>query len=170
MISRRCVLLAVVSAMISTPASAGQQVELGTQEGVVLQATGPTRVTLRSPDAAELAARFANLTDRRFTLALRGLTADREPGTVYSVYLDAREGEILSPADPGFAGTLTFFGAPKAPATPHPRGISYEISEALAKLQRAGRLEGPLTVTIVPGRPPASDSHPMIEKISLIAE
>jgi hypothetical protein len=167
MISRRCFVLVGVAALVSTGGIAAVQVAKGTEEHVVLKG-GVTRVVLRPTDGIDLAERLANLEGRRFTLVLGGLAADRQPGTPYLVFLNLPEGAETSPSDPGFAGTLSFFGVPRNTGGDSPRTISYEISDVLARLRQAGRLERQLSVTIVPGRPPISDSHPIIEKITLV--
>lgn len=164
MISRRSLLLAGAYVVISTQVNAAVQVA---QAEKIVLGPQPTRVMLRPAEGVDLTARLAKAADRRFTLVLRGLAADRQPGAVYSVFLNLPEGTKPSADDPGFVGTLSFFGMSKPTDGTSQRAISYEVSQAITRLQSANRLDGSLFVTIAPGRPPAADSQPTIEAVSL---
>jgi hypothetical protein len=164
MISRRALVLA--GACILVPTGVKAAVQLAQAEKIVLGAQ-PTRVMLQPAAGVDLAGHVEKAAERRFTLVLRGLAADRQPGAVYSVFLNLPEGAEPKADDPGFVGTVSFFGAPKSSDGTSRRAISYEVSEALARLQSASRLGGALYVTIAPGRAPAPDSRPTIAEIGL---
>jgi hypothetical protein len=155
--------------MIS-PGNAAETEVAASQGGVIALTAAPTRVALRPAGNIDLAATFAAPGDQHFILTVQGLTTDRDPGTGYLVFLNAPEGVPPSVEDIGYAGAVSFFDVHPAAEGYDARAVSFEVSELLQRLDRAGRLAGTITVTIRPSGKPAAGSHPTVERIALLKQ
>jgi hypothetical protein len=167
MISRRCAVVGIMLSLMSTAKAAAT--EIATSPGPVALTAEPTRIVLRPVDAVDIAAALAQTPGRRFSLVLSGIAADQPPATGYLVFLNVPPGATPGPQDLGLAGPLSFFGVPPASGGSG-RTVSFEISDVLARLQAAGRLDDGLTITIAPAGKPKSESRPTIARIALFAE
>jgi hypothetical protein len=168
MLTRRRLILAVLAAAHSSRSYALEPLASAKRNNVIL-APGPTRIALDLQNDSA-ASRTLNPKDHNLVLVLRGLFADVQPGTVYRLYLNLSENSLPSVDDPGFIGTLSFFGVPKAPDKANPKLVSYYVSEALDRLQFVGRFGEKLSLTLLPGRAPVANSHPGIAEIFLTEE
>ncbi len=166
MVSRRCALVWILSLLMTRASEAATEVAAWQGDTIVL-GPQPTRLTLQPTDHIDLAATLAQASNRRFTLVLRGLATNGPPGTGYSVFLNLPEGVKPGEEDAGLAGAVSFFGVSSASADTNARAISFEVSDVLQRLRRAGRLGGALSVTIIPTGNPSVDSRPTINKIAL---
>jgi tyrosinase len=147
-------------------ASAGGPIALG---------SGPTRVTLRMSDPSAsiqtFGARMAALpAEAKVYLVLRDLTAAVQPGVLYNLYLDAPVGAHITPEDPHFLGTISFFAAAGMPAMPGgvPRTVSLNVTQRMRAL--AGQFSGSPTVTIAPAGQPHLAAKPVIGQIQFVEQ
>jgi hypothetical protein len=144
--------------------------ELATaQESPIALAPGPTRIELRPTGGANIAVVLSKAESRRLSLVLRGLAAHRPPETGYLVFFNVPAAATPGPEDLGFAGTISFFGAPTA-AEGSSRNVSFQVSDVLRRLRLAGRLSNTLTLTILPTGKAAPDSQPTINQIALLEQ
>jgi hypothetical protein len=169
MISRRCALLAFLGTIMTSPGKADATEMAASQGGAIALPATPTRIALQPADNVDLAAAFA-AADHNFILTLQGLATDRPPETGYLVFLNVPDGVTPAVEDIGYAGAVSFFGAPPSAEGADARAVSFEVSEAVQRLRAAGRLAGTMTVTIRPAGKPAAGSHPTIRRLALFAQ
>jgi hypothetical protein len=169
MISRRCALLAFLGTMMASPGKADATEMAASQGGAIALTATPTRIALQPADNVDLAAAFA-AANHNFILTLQGLATDRPPETGYLVFLNVPEGVTPVVEDIGYAGAVSFFGAPPSAEGADARAVSFEVSEAVQRLRAAGRLAGTMTVTIRPAGKPAAGSHPTIRRLALFEQ
>jgi hypothetical protein len=169
MISRRCALLAFLGTIMTSPGKADATEMAASQGGAIALTAAPTRIALQPADNVDLAAAFA-AADHNFILTLQGLATDRPPETGYLVFLNVPDGVTPAVEDIGYAGAVSFFGAPPSGEGADARAVSFEVSEAVQRLRAAGRLAGTMTVTIRPAGKPAAGSHPTIRRLALFAQ
>jgi hypothetical protein len=165
MISRRCALLAFLGTIMTSPGKADATEMAASQGGAIALTATPTRIALQPADNVDLAA-----ADHNFILTLQGLATDRPPETGYLVFLNVPEGVTPAVEDIGYAGAVSFFGAPPSGEGADARAVSFEVSEAVQRLRTAGRLAGTMTVTIRPAGKPAAGSHPTIRRLALFEQ
>jgi len=169
MISRRCALLAFLGTMMASPGKADATEMAASQGGAIALTATPTRIALQPADNVDLAAAFA-AANHNFILTLQGLATDRPPETGYLVFLNVPDGVTPAVEDIGYAGAVSFFGAPPSAEGADARAVSFEVSEAVQRLRAAGRLAGTMTVTIRPAGKPAAGSHPTIRRLALFEQ
>ena len=167
MLNRRGLILAGLSMAIPTRLDAAAMIADWEGETLVL-APGAARAILRLSGTMTVANLAAQAQTRRIILRLGGIAANRDPETGYFVFLNAGDDVKPTADDLGYAGALSFFGMPKD-VSEGSRAVSFEVSPVLVRLQQAGRLNGPLSVTILPATPPAGGSRPSIAEIALYA-
>jgi hypothetical protein len=155
-----CWLCGLSNAVAEPIALAGRLVTLGAKA---------TSVTLLPSANVQLDGVFREAEKRRFTLSLTGITASRSPDVSYLVFLNVQDGSELTVDNPGYAGSLAFFGGAKAGARFRFPPVSFEISDVLVRLHRAKRSSLPLIVTFKPTDARAADSAPSIETIGVFA-
>jgi len=164
-LNRRGLILAGLSIVIPTRLHAATRV--ASWEGKTLVLTpGPARAVLRLSGNMTVETLAAQAQTRRIILRLGGIFANRNPQTGYLVFLNLGEDAKASPNDIGYVGALSFFGMPKE-LSEGSRAVSFEVSPVLVRLQQAGRLNGPISVTFVPATTPAGGSRPSIAEIAL---
>jgi hypothetical protein len=169
MISRRCVLLAFLGAIMTSPGKADATEMAASQGGAIALTAAPTRIALQSAGNVDLAAAFA-APGHNFILTLQGLATDRPPETGYLVFLNAPEGVTPAVDDIGYAGAVSFFGVTPSAEGADARAVSFEVSDVVQRLRAAGRLASAMTVTIRPAGKPAAGSHPTIRRIALFEQ
>ena len=86
------------------------------------------------------------------------------------MFLNVPDGVTPAVEDIGYAGAVSFFGAPPSAEGADARAVSFEVSEAVQRLRAAGRLAGTMTVTIRPAGKPAAGSHPTIRRLALFEQ
>jgi hypothetical protein len=128
-----------------------------------------TSVRLESANDLDLATQILRGTPARYNLVIKGLVTDREPGKGFLVFLNAAPDVKASRDDPGYVGTINFFGVPNIAPERSSRVVSFDATATLSRLARAGRLQTPLTVTFVPSGEIDSESHPAIGLVILDA-
>lgn len=153
---------------MASPGNAAATEIAASAGGAIALTAAPTRLVLRPAANVDIAAAFAAIADRRFSLVLQGLAINQPPDTGYLVFLNVPEGATPTADDVGLAGTLNFFGVPPSGASG--RAVSFEVTEVLQRLRTAGRLSGAPTVTIRPADKPAAESHPTINRIALFEQ
>ena len=107
-------------------------------------------------------------------LVLTGLHAEKQPGTLFHLYLDLPEGTTPEPNNAWHVGSINFYGAVPVPDAPKDRprspSFSIDITEFLHTLRSSQKLTPATTLTITPTHPPEAGSKPMIGQISMIAK
>jgi hypothetical protein len=154
-----------------------EEILASTASGAVTLDREVTRVRLApGASAAPLSRRIAEGgSGRRYFLVLSDLRAAAQPGVVYDIYLGLQPGANPGPNDPRLVGTLNFFGV-APPNTTRNLSRSYDVTQTVRALQSQGLLDGPLTVTIVPGAGSSADNagqpvaQPSIGRIALMAQ
>jgi len=165
-LNRRGLVLAGLSIVIPTRLDAATRIA---SEGETLVLTpGPARAVLRLSGNMTVETLAAQAQTRRIILRLGGIFANRDPQTGYLVFLNLGEDAKATTGDIGYVGALSFFGMPKK-LSEGSRAVSFEVSPVLVRLQQAGRLNGPISVTILPATTPAGGSRPSIAEIALYA-
>lgn len=124
----------------------------------------PVRITLAADSAA------AQERGDRLMLAIWGLKANKAPGAGLILSLNLPRGATPAPEDPGYVGAVSFFGAEMLPPGKTLPGASFALAPVLARLAAAGRLRGPLVLTLTPSGPLAPGSHPTLEGVALVAD
>ena len=143
-------------------ARAARRIELG---------PGRIDVTLDPVDGmAGLAKRLDTLpANAKVILVVRELSADQQPGTQFRVYFELPEGRTPTDADPHEVGRIAFFNEVRAGREDAPTSWrSYDITQVVRTVQALGMIQGPLTVSIIPQRPPAADAKAVVGEIELI--
>jgi hypothetical protein len=104
---------------------------------------------------------------RRITLVCRGLSARKDPGTSFLLFLNSEGGARPTSADAGFVGSLSFFGGASRSGELQWPMVSFEISASIQGLKRVGRLTLPLWLTFVGSRRPERDSNLKVQQVDL---
>jgi len=121
-----------------------------------------------APRAAPLLAASAG---RTAYLILSGIMLHADPGeVVYDVYLNLPEGAKATPSDPGYVGTLGFFNIMVGDGQmgANHSSASFNVTDVLAKLQRADRLSPQPSVTLLPRGEMAAAAQATVEHIDLV--
>ncbi|MFZ1993085.1 MAG: tyrosinase family protein [Solirubrobacteraceae bacterium] len=127
----------------------GEPELVGASEMPVRLVGGPASVALQiDPQAhdAALAARSATA-PQRILLSVEDIEAERNPGTVYGIYLNLPAGASADVAESHHAGNVSFFGVERAR---HPRGdehahslrVVHDITELTRSLAAQGEWDG----------------------------
>jgi tyrosinase len=135
----------------------------------------PLRAALTLP-AAPLAAAAAPQAlqvsaDRNYYLVLADIKVQADPGAAtYNVHFDLPEGATPSTEDPTYVGTLNFFGVEAGHDHGEGEGhrAAFNVTEALKKLQAAGKLSDKPTVTLLPRGEGHDQAKPTVGELSLI--
>ncbi|HYL57422.1 MAG TPA: hypothetical protein VEU51_01025, partial [Candidatus Acidoferrales bacterium] len=112
----------------------------------------------------------------RIRLVLRDLSAAKQPGILFHLYLDLPAAETAPRGrDPHYVGALNFFNASKAAAREYgnrksKRFYSYDLTAKLRKLRAGGLLGDRTTVTIIPAGVPVGDAKATIGRIELVQD
>jgi hypothetical protein len=138
-------------------------------EGPFRLSAGPVEIRLHGAFALSTTV-SALAPGERIYLVLRKLSADQQPGVVFSIYLgsavEAKED------DRRFLGTVNFFNAvPLKGEKPGARPgstRSIDVTAALKKLGAASLLTESATLTIEPSSPPAVTAKPVIGRAELV--
>ncbi|MFL5349592.1 MAG: hypothetical protein ACJ8AT_32755 [Hyalangium sp.] len=101
-------------------------------------------------------------------LKFEDLRVKRPLGVVYNVFLNLPPHAEPRADSPSYVGTLSFFGVTAEARSP--KSIAMPMEAPLQRLLRGGRAISPMTVTLLPTRPPASDAAPTIARILLVGE
>jgi hypothetical protein len=125
--------------------------------------------TLNATPGVELNGMFREARVRRFSLSFEGIAAARSPEVSYLVFINAKDAKELTAESPGYVGSISFFGGAKNVNQLRFPPVSFEISEALVRLDQSGRASLPMIVSLKPTGRPATGSIPSIEKIGLFA-
>ncbi len=167
-------LLAVLGISCAVPgsaASAPATTLLASSAGTRIRlSAGPTRVPLAPTTQVSGAQQpFEAARGRRVYLVVEGLSATLSPGASYDVFLGPASGAVPARDDPGYVGTLNFFGI--SPLTPaDARSVSFDVTAVLARLRENEGLRNPLTVTLVPDTSPLENAEPAVGRFSLMAQ
>lgn len=159
----------MIAGMIMTAASramAGRELATSVMDRVRL-GDAPVIVVLAPVGQAPAPRWWEMAGDSPATLVLRDLTTYLAPKTGFDIFMNLPPGTISSRQDVGYVATVNFFGMLPPGVAERPRAVSYPIDAVLRELDRAGRLAGPLTVTFVPGAPPAAGARPEIGRVSV---
>lgn len=149
-----------------TAAATAAPVPLGADPQVVVLAPTP------SGDRLPAVARALSLAGgSRVVLTLKDVQVQANPQTVYQVFLDLPQNASQDVADRHYVGLLNFFGVPPASgrhaghggqSASGDRATEFDVTELVARLGTANSLQNNTTVTLIPLRPPAGGSSPMI--------
>lgn len=145
--------------------SVAQQMASSTQT-IVLGAE-PTSINLQAAPNIDASNIFRNANVRRYTLYLKGITAARSAEASYLVFLNATDAKDLSAEGLNFVGALVLFGGVSQGDIVRYRPVSFEISDVLVRIARAGRSHLPITITFKPTAAPSAGSMPSVEEISV---
>jgi hypothetical protein len=116
-----------------------------------------------------IGARVRDTAGKQLYLDFVELTAQREPGATFNVYLNLpADKEPQGVADPRCAGTFGFFNA----FSGRPRDVALNVTPVIQRLAARGELNESqlLTVTIVSAGTLDPTAGPQIRKIVLIAQ
>lgn len=159
--------LAVCAAMlvVTMPAHAAIVAETPARE-IALSPEGTTiTLELRQP----LRLTSSGAARQRYVLRIKGLAATGAPQTGYDVFLNIDPGESKDRRNPGYVGTLNFFGAPKPPAAGSPRVVSFDVRPVLEFIF-ARECPRALVVSIYPAEPSATGGTVVIGGMAIAAE
>jgi tyrosinase len=143
--------------------------------GAITLESGTTRVLLAdvSPTNPAIGSIVAEVKamppNQRLFLVLRGLRADKPPGTLYHLFLDLPEGaapDIKTPP-PQLAGNLNFFNFVNDDAKAF---RSFDITSLSHDLLNRGLLTRETSLTIVPAHPPEEGATPVIGRIEILVQ
>ena len=123
-------------------------------------------------NSQSLAARIEKLpAGKSLYLVFKNLQTTKQPGELYHVYLNLKEGEKPAETERP-AGMLNFYNfggnAPREPRSDV--FFSFDVTEALKKLAANKQLSEPLTLTIIPAQPPAEGVVPTVGQIELVEQ
>lgn len=106
----------------------------------------------------------------KVTLALRELSSDEAPGTQFRVYLELAEGRApTDETDPHEIGRFALFNEVRAGREEAPTSSrTYDVTATVRTLQALGLFKDPVTISIVPQRPPAPNAKAVIGEIELL--
>jgi hypothetical protein len=134
-------------------------------------------VALATPGAAAGNANFSAqiataLQTSQVYVVLNNIQVRQEPGVVYAVYLNVPQGSKPAPDDPGYVGTLNFFGVHGEHAGAGHDGVrvAFLATDVLKTLQQQGRSAPQPTVTLVPQGDIVPGVEPKIGSISLVSQ
>jgi hypothetical protein len=127
----------------------------------------PTSIDLQAAPGVDASNIFREASTRRFTLYLKGITAGRSAETSYLVFLNAANRENLTVEGLNFVGALVLFGGARQGDVVRYRSVSFDISEVLVRIARAGQSHLPITITFKPTTEPTAGSMPSVEEISV---
>jgi hypothetical protein len=135
----------------------------------------PVSVALATPAApagrATFSAQIASALDTsQVYVVLNNIQVRQEPGVVYAVYLDVPQGSKPAPDDPGYVGTLNFFGVHGEHAGHDGVRVAFLATDVLKTLQQQGRSTPQPTVTLVPQGDILPGAEPKIGSISLVSQ
>jgi tyrosinase len=110
---------------------------------------GPSAVSLQiDPQAHAAALASAGTTaPRRVLLAVEDIEAERNPGTVYGIYLNLPAGASAAVAEAHHAGNVSFFGVerarnPRGDEPAHSLRVVHDITELTETLAAQGEWDG----------------------------
>jgi tyrosinase len=137
----------------------------------------PVSVALATAGAAAGNANFSAqiataLQTSQVYVVLNNIQVRQEPGVVYAVYLNVPQGSKPAPDDPGYVGTLNFFGVHGEHAGAGHDGVrvAFLATDVLKTLQQQGRSAPQPTVTLVPQGDIVPGAEPKIGSISLVSQ
>lgn len=139
----------------------GRPVELGARPARSLLSLEPGRPATALDPSGE----------RRTYLVIKDLHAWAQPEVLYHIYLAPRGGR---PEPSAYVGNINFFDAEFHDHGQSPLDealgenfYSFDVTQLLTRLA-AGRVAGPLEVTLVPGGRPAQDARPLVGAVALV--
>jgi tyrosinase len=151
----------------TTPAASGP-VSLG---------AAPVTVSLTAHNVPELGGRAASfsaqlsnaLEARQLYVVLNNVQARQSSGASYAAYLNVPKGTTPAPDDPGYVGTLNFFGLHGGEHAGHDGGITvvFPATDVLKAISQRATNEP--TVTLVPDGAYIPEAEPKIGSISLVS-
>jgi hypothetical protein len=127
--------------------------------------TASTAVTLTSSTPRGCLPILAANASDRITLVLRGLDSRLEPEVAFRVYIGRPHELSADRRKPGYVADLTFFGTQSL--HDRRRAASYDISEILNRLRRAGLQSCPITVTFLADASPVRGSRATVTSIEV---
>ena len=143
---------AALEAPLEVKATVAEPLTLGATPLRVALALPALPLAAAAPQAAAAPA-VQMLADRSYYLVLGGIKVQADAGAAtYNVHFDLPEGVAPSTDDLTYVGTLNFFGSEAG----HDHGDTeghravFNVTDAVKKLQAAGKLSNKPTVTLVP--------------------
>jgi hypothetical protein len=128
----------------------------------------PLRITLPRDSVRAI---LQQSSAERLFVVVRGLSAQREPGTTFALYLDLPDGAPAEERELHRLGTLNFFGVatlPELGGETSTEWRSYGLTAVARRLLARGRLSDLTTLTIEAHRTPVQGSDATIGSISLV--
>jgi hypothetical protein len=132
----------------------------------VLDSGRPLTITLHALRSGPGDRPAAGKPEERRVLLLRGVTANRQPGILFQIYLGTAAVEGLTERDPRFVGTFNAF---RARASAPPAGSADEIFESWDVTSVFSRVRT-LALLIVPMGTPEADARVTIRRVELTAQ
>ena len=120
--------------------------------------------------AASFSAQLSNaLEARQLYVVLNNVQARQSSGASYAAYLNVPKGTTPAPDDPGYVGTLNFFGLHGGEHAGHDGGITvvFPATDVLKAISQRATNEP--TVTLVPDGAYIPEAEPKIGSISLVS-
>jgi tyrosinase len=161
---------AALEAPLEVKATVAEPLTLGATTLRVALALPALPLAAAGPEAAAAPA-VQMLADRSYYLLLGGIKVQADAGAAtYNVHFDLPEGVAPSTDDPTYVGTLNFFGIEAG----HDHGDTeghravFNVTDAVKKLQAAGKLSNKPTVTLVPRGEGLAQASPTIGELSLV--
>ena len=108
---------------------------------------------------------------RSVYLVLSGLSAVKQPGTLFHLYLDLPEGVTPRPGNAWHIGSINFYNAvavPDAPKDQPALPTTLDVTNVVRSLNSSQKLTPSSTITVMATRSPEAGSKPMIGHIALI--
>ena len=110
---------------------------------------------------------------RNLFLVLTGLHAEKQPGTLFHLYIDLPADVTPEPGNAWHLGSINFYNAvpvPDAPKDKPTSPISIDVTSVMRELRSSQKLTSDTTVTVMPTRPLEPDSKPMIDHIAIVVQ
>ena len=107
-----------------------------------------TRISLHPHGDPALLERLRGGGVQQASLLIRGLYATSATSEVFDIFLGADDASNLNRNDPGFAGSLNFFGMPTDPQA-STRAVNLAIGDNLRRLAQMGRLKENIAIDFV---------------------
>jgi hypothetical protein len=104
-------------------------------------------------------------------LELTGLSAVKQPGTLFHLYLDLPEDVEPKPGNAWHIGSINFYNAvpvPDAPKNKSALPITLDLTAVVRNLRSAQKLTPGSTITVMATRPPEAGSKAAIGHMALI--
>jgi len=143
------------------------------QSRTLTQIDGPFRLTGRVLrvtflEAKSVRAALEQSSDITLFMVVRGLSAQREPGTSFTLYVDLPDGSSAREKELHRIGSLNFFGTRPSSDEDSNNWRSFEFTALARRLLALGQLAGPISMTVEANSTPLPGSEATIASIAIV--